>query len=378
MGDRRRGIGNARGRRLRGVEPAVRDAGRPRREREGVRAAREVAGRRRGGGPRANGLCRARAEHNHKRTFLLELSSERTHHTVCTAGSVQLGRLQPGHNQPRRTTAGREESRCACPPSRFLPPRRGRARAGFFRDATARVPRARSAPRALGSRDFRAIGTRRRMRERSPPRRSFASIPPAPAGEAPGTTPEGSSARRDPRAAPYPAPPPARTAPLASEISPPADAARARDAAFALVRSTIAPRSLARARVALAARPRPAHHAEGTPFSPDPSPPSLTPLSSLPPLLSLPTPRPPPPGPTRKIPWTTGPTSRRRASPSARSLSPRTTRASAAWRRTPPARRTAPDSTSTCGGVSTSASPRTSSRRPSERDEGGTRGEHHL
>lgn len=95
MGDRRRGIGNARGRRLRGVEPAVRDAGRPRREREGVRAAREVAGRRRGGGTaRERTLSTARRVQT-KRTPLASIIWADERITLCSAGSVQLGRLAP-------------------------------------------------------------------------------------------------------------------------------------------------------------------------------------------------------------------------------------------------------------------------------------------
>ena len=156
MGDRRRGFGNARRRRLRGVEPAVRDAGRPRREGEGVRAAREVAGRRRGGGPRANGLCRARAEHKHKRTCssFIELAHERI--SVCSAGSVQLGRLAPGaqpaapnHRRSRRVTM------CVPPPRDFSRPVAvARAPASFAtppRGFPARAPlRERSARAILG------------------------------------------------------------------------------------------------------------------------------------------------------------------------------------------------------------------------------------
>ena len=90
MGDRRRGIGNARGRRLRGVEPAVRDAGRPRREREGVRAAREVAGRRRGGGTaRERTLSSARRAQTQTDPARIDHMGRRTHHSVqCWFGTA--------------------------------------------------------------------------------------------------------------------------------------------------------------------------------------------------------------------------------------------------------------------------------------------------
>ena len=363
--------------------PPGRGTGGPRRGKAAARGRGGSSGERGRRSTSRRGTARERTLSSARRaqtqTDLLEFyrAGPRTHQCVqCWFGTA----WQAG---ARGTTSRAEPPPVAkshdvrAPPSRFLPPRRGRARAGFFRDATARVPRARSAPRALGSRDFRAIGTRRRMRERSPPGVRSPRSRPRPPGRRPARAPRvraraGTLARRrSPRR-----PPRGPRRSRRKYLLPPMRLGRATPRSPWSARRSRRDRSPAPAtpspRVPARRTTRKEPHSRRTrpPISDSPHYPPSSPLP--------PHPAPPPPGPTRKIPWTTGPTSRRRASPSARSLSPRTTRASAAWRRTPPARRTAPDSTSTCGGVSTSASPRTSSRRPSERDEGGTRGERHL